>query len=385
MVTYLFRAALIALLAFITFLFSYWIVKRRAGLALLKALSDIPELPNKYHVSIIVPVRNGAKSISKCIESLLRQRKVNYEVIVVDDCSEDSTDRILEKYAVLDKVTVISVRDIPEGWAGKNWACHLGYLSSKGEVLVFIDSDTLLLDDEAILKALNIMNIHKASVLSLYPKFRLETIWEKVWIPFSANFMYILVHLSKVNEPGDPTSFLLGAFTVFKRDAYEGVGGHSVVKGELAEDKALGERVKMLGYRFMLAYGGDLISTRWGGGLRESWNGMKRVVSFSVKSCRALIAASGIMAAIFLLPLIAFASSLIANDLPLLTASIAPIALTVLLESMELIRNGEPPITALAYPAAAAFAIANMLYMACRFKDVEIEWKGRRYRVKASS
>ena len=50
-------------------------------------------------VSIIVPARNEEGFISKCLDSLLDQDYQNYEIIAIDDSSEDSTGKIIKKYA----------------------------------------------------------------------------------------------------------------------------------------------------------------------------------------------------------------------------------------------------------------------------------------------
>jgi len=94
-------------------------------------------------VSIIVPARNEEEFISKCLDSLLDQDYQNYEIIAIDDSSEDSTGEIIKKYAEKNsKIIHVSARPKPGDWMGKNWACMEGYKKASGELLLCTDSDT---------------------------------------------------------------------------------------------------------------------------------------------------------------------------------------------------------------------------------------------------
>src|SRR5579859_159591 len=85
---------------------------------------------NRPMVSIIVPARNEEGNIRRCVESLLEQDYDNYEVIVVDDSSTDGTAAILDDIAQThpqgQRLWILRLRDLPEGWAGKPHALHMG-------------------------------------------------------------------------------------------------------------------------------------------------------------------------------------------------------------------------------------------------------------------
>ena len=88
-------------------------------------------------VSVILPARNEEEFIEKCLDSLLEQDYVNYEIVVIDDSSEDSTRKIIEKYAKKNsKIIPVFARPKPDGWMGKNWACMEGYKKATGELLL---------------------------------------------------------------------------------------------------------------------------------------------------------------------------------------------------------------------------------------------------------
>ena len=78
-------------------------------------------------VSILIPARNEALSIRKCVISLVRQTYKNLEVIVLNDHSTDDTIGILKQlkstYSNLN-LTIVEGKSLPKNWLGKNWACY---------------------------------------------------------------------------------------------------------------------------------------------------------------------------------------------------------------------------------------------------------------------
>ncbi len=95
-------------------------------------------------ISVIVPVYNGEKHISKCIESVLSQKDyMDFEIVVVDDGSTDKTKEIVNTYAKLDsRIKLISIEN-----SGANKARHKGLLNSSGEYITFMDSDDWISSD----------------------------------------------------------------------------------------------------------------------------------------------------------------------------------------------------------------------------------------------
>lgn len=95
-------------------------------------------------VSVILPARNEEMFIEKCINSLLEQDYQNYEIIAIDDTSDDSTGELIKKIARKNpKVIHVQAGPKPDKWIGKNWACIEGFKRSSGELLLFTDADTI--------------------------------------------------------------------------------------------------------------------------------------------------------------------------------------------------------------------------------------------------
>lgn len=87
--------------------------------------------------SIIIPVYNVEKYLNECIESVMKQDYPNYEVILVDDGSTDSSGKICDVYA--EKHTNVSVIHKKNG--GLSDARNVGLNNAQGEYIVFVDSD----------------------------------------------------------------------------------------------------------------------------------------------------------------------------------------------------------------------------------------------------
>ena len=93
-------------------------------------------------LSVIVPAYNVEKYIDHCLESILRQQVAfDYEAIVVNDGSTDSTPALLEKYKKNERIHIIHQKN-----GGLSAARNTGIICSKGEYLCFVDSDDELPD-----------------------------------------------------------------------------------------------------------------------------------------------------------------------------------------------------------------------------------------------
>lgn len=92
---------------------------------------------NDVLFSIIVPVYNSRKYLSECLDSLLHQSNITYEVIVVNDGSTDGSSIVLEKYAGEHS----NLRVITQENRGVSATRNEGIREARGEYLIFVDSD----------------------------------------------------------------------------------------------------------------------------------------------------------------------------------------------------------------------------------------------------
>ena len=233
---------------------------------------------SKPKVSVILPARNEEEFIEKCLNSLLEQEYKNYEIIVIDDSSEDSTRKIIEKYAKKDpKIIPVFARPKPDGWMGKNWACMEGYKKAEGELLLFTDADTYH-SKNVISLAVNHLTSLNLDALSAIPKMLTFDFWTKITLPMISTFLHTRFSALNVNDPAKKTGYFFGSFFIIKKSTYKEVGMHEGVKHEIIEDGALGKKVKEAGYNMKMVRGDHLIEAVWARDRTTLWNALKRLM-----------------------------------------------------------------------------------------------------------
>jgi len=229
-------------------------------------------------VSIILPARNEEEFVGKCLDSLTKQDYENYEIIVIDDSSDDATGEIISEYAKRDsKIIPVSARPKPEGWMGKNWACMEGYRKATGELLLFTDADTNHSKNVLSLAVAHLISFD-LDALSAIPKMLTFDFWTKITLPMISTFLHTRFSALNVNNPSKKTGYFFGSFFILKKKTYEEVGMHEGVKQEIIEDGALGKKVKELGYKMKMVRGDHLIDAVWARDKITLWNALKRLM-----------------------------------------------------------------------------------------------------------
>ena len=224
-------------------------------------------------VSILVPARNEETKIARCLESLLKQDYPNFELIVIDDRSTDSTGEIIEGFAKRDKrVTYVKGKDAPDGWIGKcNALAHaVGYAS--GDWYIFTDADTEHLPN-SIRDAVSLGIEDKADLVSFIPMQELGSPWERLVMPVLLSSFLIGDPFHSVNDPQAKRAYAYGQYIMVRRSSYLAVGGHQSVRDEIVEDHAIGRVFKEKGYRILVADGKTLYSVRMYTDLISMWRG----------------------------------------------------------------------------------------------------------------
>jgi cellulose synthase/poly-beta-1,6-N-acetylglucosamine synthase-like glycosyltransferase len=223
-------------------------------------------------VSAIIPARNEEASITRAVESVAAQPEIG-EVIVVNDQSTDRTAEILEQLAArIPKLRVLSTHELPRGWVGKNHAASLGAAAATGDWLLFTDADTFHLPGAAR-RALADAVDHDSVLVSYSPEQELGTFWERALIPFVYCRLAARFSFARVNDPRLPDAAANGQFVLLLRGAYESVGGHAAVAGEIVEDVALARLVKREGYRIYFTAPTGVVRTRMYQSFAAMWQG----------------------------------------------------------------------------------------------------------------
>lgn len=229
-------------------------------------------------VSIILPARNEEEFLPKCLDTLIEQDYPNYEIIAIDDSSEDSTGKIIAQYAKKSsKVIHVTANPKPEGWMGKNWACIEGYKKSSGNLLLFTDADTKH-ERNVISLAVGHLRAYDLDALSAIPKMISIDWWTKITLPMISTFLHTRFSAIRVNDPSKKTGYFFGSFFIIKKETYENVGTHEGVRQEIIEDGALGKKVKESGYKMKMVRGDHLIDAIWARDKSTLWHALKRLM-----------------------------------------------------------------------------------------------------------
>ncbi len=189
-------------------------------------------------VSIIVPARNEEASLADCLQSLVTQTGIAYEIIVVDDHSTDRTREIASSFP---GVRVIEAGPLPHDWTGKNNAVTTGARQAHGDWLLFTDADTIHLPG-SLASALKEAEENGAELLSYSPEQIAVTFWEMATLPVVFAELARQYSPSKVSDPASPIAAANGQYILIRRDTYDAVGGHAAIAANILEDVRSGPR-----------------------------------------------------------------------------------------------------------------------------------------------
>jgi chlorobactene glucosyltransferase len=260
-------------------------------------------------VSVIVPARNEEDNIEKCLLSILGQKYPNFEVIAVDDNSDDRTLEIMKglksRQAFSKKLKVVSLSVKPDGWMGKTWASQQGYMNSGGDIVLFTDADSLFESRYAIELSVRQMLSYKLDALTGVPYLPLIDFWSKVVMPVWNLCSEIFDRgIADANDPQSRVAFVMGSFFMIKRPVFEAIGEYKSVKGEIQEDRAIGNLLKRSHqYRIKMFKVDWLVTALWSRDVSSLWNGIRRSVTpAAIEDKSAIISQQLILIAMIALP-----------------------------------------------------------------------------------
>jgi len=241
-------------------------------------------LKNLPAISIIIPARNEELNIERCLLSLVDQNYPNYEVILVDDNSNDNTvqkaRKIQQKFkAKFQNLKIIELKSKPQDWTGKTWASEKGLLSSRYNMLLFLDADCYYAKN-CILFAISHMLSNQLDVITGYPFFVLRDFWSKISMPLWKLMSFTFQDdASHVNDPNSEVAYLMGCFFMIKKHVLIEIGSFASVKNAIQEDKELGQKLKYSGYKLNMVQMDSFITALWSRNLSTLWHGLARTIS----------------------------------------------------------------------------------------------------------
>ncbi|MBI3327699.1 MAG: glycosyltransferase, partial [Nitrospinae bacterium] len=249
------------------------LAKREVSLPIWSTL-ELPDLPvdEAPLVSIILPVRNEAHTVVRCVESLLRQDYGPFEIIVIDGQSSDGTWERLQEMQEEDRGTLRVLRgdNPPPGWLRKAYAVQQGVEMAKGEWLLFTAADSYHMPG-LLCRAMAYTASRELAMLLLAPRHECRSFWEHVLQPLALQYLDFILSMGRVCDPRIHAVWTSGAFLLIARDAYAKAGGHTAVASEIYAEYAVTQRVQALGSRIECVKAVDLLHIRMYQGLYELW------------------------------------------------------------------------------------------------------------------
>lgn len=240
-----------------------------------QAARPITQFPR---VSVLVPARNEAASITSCVTSLLQQDYPDMEIIVLDDGSTDGTSQQLDVLSASHPhLTVIHTTDDPPlGWTGKNYACHRLAEQSTGEWLLFTDADTIHAP-RSVLEGVTLATRLDTALLSAFPHQRTGTWAERIMVSFIIDFFPLIgLNFAAVWRGRARRTAANGQYVLVNAAAYRAIRGHASIRDALIDDFALAQRLRSFGYTVALVDGTAMLSCRMYHTFGEVWNGFSK-------------------------------------------------------------------------------------------------------------
>jgi chlorobactene glucosyltransferase len=335
-------------------------------------------------LSIVVPARNEERNVARCVRSLLATHHDDFEVIVVDDGSSDATRAIVEAIAAQDaRLRVVAGEPLPAGWVGKPWALTQGVAVARGEWLLFTDADTEH-EPLAAASAQRTALDKGVDVVSLLTDQETVSAAERLFLP---TILFVIMlgvgAVDDVNDPAKPGAAIFnGQYILVSREAYDAIGGHGAVRGEIAEDLELARLFKRDGrFRIFLAGANGLVRTRMYTNFAQIWGGFVKNFALGTRG-RPFDALAGVALLACVSPLTPIATLwllLLHRWIEAALLALTAAALVAVAEAgMRRIRFRPGSGFAVPLGLAATLAIfVTSLY--CSYVGNGVEWRGRRY------
>ena len=347
-----------------------------------EALRDMPYVPDPFSqkVSIIVAARNEQRNIGSALQSLLDLEYPNYELIVVDDRSEDATGEILDAIAAsTPRLNVIHINNLPDGWLGKNHALWVGSQQAAGNYLLFTDAD-IVMEPTVVTRAVVYFERNNLDHLAVTPSMQMPTTFLGM---FGVSFMVIFALFSRPWKAKDPKSRFhigIGAFNMVRAETYRQVGGHETIRLRPDDDIKLGKIIKQRGFRQSVAYAPESLAVEWYSSIIEAIRGLEKN-TFSGADYSILMVISGVASQI-LFSIWPFAALFLTSGVTWYM-NLAVILLSLILYADCARFHHSKVWYAIGYPVATLlFAVIMMRTMILNLVQGGIYWRGTFYSLK---
>jgi GT2 family glycosyltransferase len=330
-------------------------------------------------VSILFSALDEAEKLPAALATFLALDYPDYEVVAVDDRSEDATGSILDAAARADsRLKVVHVTSLPAGWLGKPHGLQQAFEHSNGEWLVLTDADVRF-EPDVLRTTIALAEQKHWDHLTLLCHAEMFTPGEKIAMTFFAMSFMLGLRPWRASDPKSRSYIGVGAFQLLRRSAYEKMGTHRRLAMEVVDDVKVGKLVKEAGLRSGVAKAGRAVTVHWHAGLGNIIRGTTKnfyaTTGFRLWFAVGQVAGNLLM---FVLPWVA---------LPFVHGwarifAVAAIVLPVMAQAGAALEFGESPLYAVTQPLGAlivCWMIVRSTFVTLR--QGGIRWRGTFYAI----
>ncbi|MGC1474872.1 MAG: glycosyltransferase family 2 protein [Terriglobales bacterium] len=378
------------LLGFIAFAWLLAAIDLARGALTIPALDTVQLLPAEAalnaakpdkapRVSILFSALDEAEKLPAALGTFLAMDYPNYEVIAVDDRSEDATGKILDAAARQNsRLKVVHVTSLPAGWLGKPHGLQKAFEHSTGEWLVLTDADVRF-EPNVLRTTVALAEERHWDHLTLLCHAEMFTLGEKIARTFFAMSFMLGLRPWRASDPKSRAYIGVGAFQLIRRSAYEKIGTHRRLAMEVVDDVKVGKLVKEAGLRSGVARAGRAVTVHWHAGLGNIIRGTTKnfyaTTGFRVWVAVGQVAGNLLM---FVLPWVA---------LPFVHGwarifAVTAVVLPVMAQAGAALEFGESPLYAVTQPLGAlivCWMIVRSTFVTLR--QGGIRWRGTFYAI----
>lgn len=221
-------------------------------------------------VSILIPARDEEFNLEKNLPFWSLVRYPNLEILVLNDHSEDGTQKVLERFSP--QMKIVMGKELPQGWLGKNWACHQLAQQAQGELLIFVDADVTP-GQNSIDWTVATLEKYRLSSCSFFLRQGFSNPFSKAVIPWVFQFSLLAWAPHFLSRVGKFSSLVVGNGQWFAvtRAGYSQVGGHEGVKNSVIEDMELSRKLFQAGVAYSAALGPQIAQVS----MYRSWSELR--------------------------------------------------------------------------------------------------------------
>lgn len=328
-----------------------WLGLQRVFQAAPQLNPSVPPLPldadlvdgEAISLTVVIPVFNESLNIKRSLGSVFKSLPPcgDWQVVVVDDMSTDSTADLARECAQQlnqqHRFSLIQAGPRParERWVGKNWACSKAMDGVTSSWVLFIDADVEL-RPTALRRALVQAIDERADLLSLAPRLVCTCLAEWMVQPIMASLLGLGFPIVEANDPSSDVAFAAGPFMLFRRSAYDAIGGHRALAGEVVEDLALARTIKTSGFCLRYVLGLDAVDLQMYPNLSALWEGWTKNWFLGLdRNIPKALAAGGVVVLMFASPWLLLPSCVVLSVLSF--GSMVMVVASSLLAAMALV------------------------------------------------